>query len=161
MPSPSSRTSIPFTSPEWRPLDPSHPLLSPGEPKPTDTRLGTITQGGTDWWRAPPDVDRRTGPALGFWRDGAAFEVSVDIRLEPRVQVGQSGSERVGSGRSGCDGAGLWCGERPMALDARLVDRHDSGSGSGAKRQWACSPSSTYLVLPRSQQELRSIPSRV
>ncbi|GFZ43036.1 hypothetical protein JCM24511_00754 [Saitozyma sp. JCM 24511] len=104
MPSPSSRTSIPFTSPEWRPLDPSHPLLSPGEPKPTDTRLGTITQGGTDWWRAPPDVDRRTGPALGFWRDGAAFEVSVDIRLEPRVQVGQIGRYPGG------EGTGLGCG---------------------------------------------------
>lgn len=78
-------TSIPFTDARWKPLHAAHKLA--GTPQEDGAILAANTTGGTDWWRTT-ERDSSDGPTLGFEREiGEGFEISVELFVEPHVQV--------------------------------------------------------------------------
>lgn len=80
-------TTIHFDDKRWGPLDPKSHLT--GIVESNGLTLAATTTGGTDWWRVL-DRDASNGPTLGFTRSSSdSFEVSVELELDPKVQVSQ------------------------------------------------------------------------
>ena len=80
-----SPTLIPFTDPRWTTLN------TPSQP-PTISKdgreLAFPTERESDWWRTP-EVERASGLVYGFSLPrGKGFEVSVELDIEYKIQVG-------------------------------------------------------------------------
>lgn len=78
-------TTIPFNDSKWTTLNKA--THTPDISKDGE-ELKFLTEAGTDWWRTP-DINSSSGLVYGFdyefGKEG--FEISVDVNVEPKVQV--------------------------------------------------------------------------